>query len=351
MPLLRRDPVKFRNYFRMSEATFDLLMALTEASPEERLAVTLSFLASGTPYRRLAYSFRISNQAISAIVAETCAVIYDVLKDKYLAMPQIPQEWKAIADGFWARWNISNTLGAIDGKHIQIKKPANSGSAYFNYKGSFSLVLMAMCDYRYRIVWAEFGNYGSDSDGRVFDRCAFRSGLDEGTLGIPGAAELPGTDMAMNYFCVADAAFPLTTHIMKPLPGNNLTEAQRIYNYRISRARRVIENVFGIMACKWRVLLKPIETSAVTADAITKAICPLHNFVIDEDKIHTPTAQADTGLENEDNGRWRREIDPLSSANVRARGGRATLDAQNMRQDLVAFFNGPGAVRWQNQYS
>ncbi|KAH7699250.1 nuclease HARBI1-like protein [Aphelenchoides avenae] len=304
-------------------------------SPEERLAVTFSFLASGTPYRRPAYSFRISPQTISVTVAETCAVIYDVLKDKYLAMPQTEREWKAIADGFWARWNIPNTLGAIDGKHVQIKKPTNPGSAYFNYKGSFSLVLMAMCDYR---------------DGRVFDRCALRSGLDHGTLGIPGSAELPGTDLALNYFCVADAAFPLTTHIMKPLPGNDLTVAQRIYNYRISRARRVIENVFGIMACKWRVLLKPIETSVATADAITKAICALHNFVIDEDKIHSPSAQADTGLANEDNSRWRREIDPLSSANVRARGGRATLDARNMRQDQLAFFNGPGAVEWQNEY-
>ncbi|KAH7699962.1 nuclease HARBI1-like protein [Aphelenchoides avenae] len=155
----------------------------------------------------------------------------------------------------------------------------------------------------------------------------------------------------MNYFCVADVAFPLTTHIMKPLPGNSLTVAQRVYNIRISRARRVIENVFGIMASKWRVLLKPIETSPAAADAITKATCALHNFVIDEDKIHSPSAQADTGLGNEDNGRWRREIDPLSSANVRARNAnRATMDAQNMRQDLVAFFNGPGSVEWKNEY-
>ncbi|KAH7722176.1 nuclease HARBI1-like protein, partial [Aphelenchoides avenae] len=53
-------------------------------SPEERLAVTLSFFASGTPYRRFAYSFRSSNQASSYIAADTCAVFYDVLMDKYL---------------------------------------------------------------------------------------------------------------------------------------------------------------------------------------------------------------------------------------------------------------------------
>lgn len=73
---------------------------LGAVAPEERLAITLSFLASGTPYRRLAYSFRISHQAISGIVAETCAVIYDVLKDNYFSMPQTTPEWRAIADGF-----------------------------------------------------------------------------------------------------------------------------------------------------------------------------------------------------------------------------------------------------------
>lgn len=101
----------------------------------------------------------------------------------------------------------------------------------------------------------------------------------------------------------------------------------------------------------WRVPQNPIETSPANSYTIVKAICAHHNFVIDVDKIHSPLIQAVTGLGNEDNGRWGREIDPLSSANVRARGAnRATVEAQNMRKDLVAFFSGPGAVEWQNEY-
>jgi hypothetical protein len=72
---------------------------------------------------------------ISEIVEETCDAIYEILRPVYLKMPDSPDEWKQISNEFWTKWQIANVVGALDGKHVQIKKPPKSGSLHFNYKG------------------------------------------------------------------------------------------------------------------------------------------------------------------------------------------------------------------------
>jgi hypothetical protein len=72
--------------------------------------------------------------------------------------------------------------GAVDGKHVEIKKPAGSGSRFFNYKKTFSTVLLALCDSNYRILYADFGNYGSDGDAGIYERSDFLRELRAGII-------------------------------------------------------------------------------------------------------------------------------------------------------------------------
>ncbi|TKR57617.1 hypothetical protein L596_009962 [Steinernema carpocapsae] len=222
----------------------------------------------------------------------------------------------------------------MDGKHIQLRKPANSGSLYYNYKGGFSTVLLAVCDPQYRFLYYDVGNYGHQHDSRVFERCSLGRGIREETIQFPEDSCISTGGPPMPYFFLADGGFPLGKRIMKPFPGSTQPQ-EAIYNFRLSHARNVIENAFGILAGKWRILLKPIETDVKFADKIVASCIHLHNFVMDRER------------EGQD-----RHEESLTSAPVHPRAATsATSAARAVRQNLVQYFQNEGAVEYQNQNS
>ena len=131
-----------------------------------------------------------------------------------------------------------------------IKAPPNAGSECHNYKDFHSFVLLAVYDAQFCFRFVDIGDTGRHSNSGVFANSNFGKQLLSNQLEIPppeclaSVGELP--------FCfVADAAFPLKPNIMRPYPGKNITEEQRIFNYKRSRARKVINNSFGIFSSRW----------------------------------------------------------------------------------------------------
>lgn len=96
-----------------------------------------------------------------------------------------------IAKGFENEWNFYNCIGALDGKHIVIRPPANSGSYYYNYKHHFSIVLMALVDTSYRFVYVDIGCNGRVSG--VFKNSTIYRKFEENSLEVPQPSLLPGS--------------------------------------------------------------------------------------------------------------------------------------------------------------
>jgi len=199
-------PDKHRQCLRVNKAMFDHILALIQqditkqdtrlrqAIPaNQRLAVTLLYLSTGDSFRSIALLFRIGESTAQEIVYETCKALWARLQPIYLKTPSTKEEWLEISHGFNQAWNFPNCLGAIDGKHCTIQAPPNSGSEYFNYKKSFSLVLMALCDSQYRFTYVDTGMAGRWSDGGTFDNCSLNHALSEGMLNMPDPTCLPGS--------------------------------------------------------------------------------------------------------------------------------------------------------------
>ena len=82
------------------------------------------------------------------------------LVPKFLKIPSSEKEWLEISEKFEKRWNYPHALGAIDGKHITIKKPSNCGSYYYNYKHTHSIILLAIAGPEYECLYADVGSNG-----------------------------------------------------------------------------------------------------------------------------------------------------------------------------------------------
>lgn len=140
VPDLRNlDPAEHFKYFRMSANRFDdLLQRISPRiqhrnthkqpiSPAERLAATLHFLADGISQQSVAISYRIGKATMNQLLYECCEAIWEELKDEFVPVPDVTR-WKEISADFWRLWQFPNCLGAIDGKHVRLKAPANCGS-------------------------------------------------------------------------------------------------------------------------------------------------------------------------------------------------------------------------------
>ena len=167
----------------------------------------------------------------------------------------------------------------MDGKHVMCQCPPNSGFVFFNYKGTFSLHLLAVCDAHYRFLLIDVGAEGKQSDGGVFSRSAIGSALADGSPKLPDKEPLTSAGQLTPYCLVADEAFPLKHYIMRPYPGRGLSEGPKVFNYRLSRARRTIENAFGILAARWRFLRQAIIAAPDSVSAYVKAAVCLHNYL------------------------------------------------------------------------
>ncbi|KAK5898234.1 hypothetical protein CgunFtcFv8_015670 [Champsocephalus gunnari] len=310
--------------------------------PAERLAICLRYLATGDSYRTIAFSYRVGHTTVAVIVREVAGAIWTALVEETMPVPQM-EDWRAIAAGFQERWNFPNCVGAIDGKHVVIQAPANSGSLYFNYKSTHSLVLLAVVDAQYLFRVVDVGGFGRSSDGGSLRNSAFGEGLRDGSLQLPPDTLIPAAERLglLPHVFVGDEAFPLLDNLLRPFPGRQLTRERRLFNYRLSRARLVVECAFGILSSQWRMFRRVITTSPEVTELCVKATCVLHNF-LRRKTIGRPsrTPVVPVVAESSDEAPTLRDAPMMGSNN-------ATRRSIRLRETFCSYLNEEGAVSWQ----
>jgi len=222
---------------------------------------------------------------VQEIVTQVCRLIVEHLWEECVMkhMPCTEQEFKQKMKEMNDKWQFPFCWAAIDGCHIPIKCPptgAASCKEYHNFKNFYSVVLMAMVDSRYRFIWGSCGFPGNSHDAIIFQSTALWEKL-KGDDFIPDIGHKVA-DITIRPLVIGDSAFPFQPWLLKPYTNAILTEKQRYFNYRLSRARMVTEGAYGQLKGRWRVLLRKNESEPFQVKTTTLACMVLHNISIEK---------------------------------------------------------------------
>lgn len=229
--------------------------------------------------------------------------------------------------------------------------PQKTGSTYYNYKDFHSVVLIALVSGSYKFLLVDIGAQDRHSDGGIFFKNSIMGQrFYNNMMYLPDPSTI-SVRHKIPYVIVADEAFQLTSFTMRPYPSKNLSKEQKIFNYRLSRTRRVVENAFGILTSRWRIYYKPLNTSLQTVDAIIKATICLHNLLMDTtqycrenyaDKISTNGQMIE--------GEWRRSENNCNLKKLTNCGSNNyTQYAGEVRNTFMDYFMYEGQVPWQEE--
>ena len=168
------------------------------------------------------FNWRTAHNTIGMFVPEVCDAIIEEYAEEVFRTPTTADGWLEIAQGFQDKWNFPHVCGAIDGKHVAIRKPKHSGSIYYNYKGFFSIVILVLCDANYKAIWAHVGSPGSQSDCGIYNESPMFQGIQDETIKLPPPEPLPNDTDDTPFFFIGDDAFPLRQHMLEPFSARYL---------------------------------------------------------------------------------------------------------------------------------
>ena len=245
-------------------------------STKRRVAITLWFLSTGSDYRTIGHLFGVCKSAVCIVTKEVCTAIVECLLPKYVMIP-VGAALRENVEAFKTELGFPQCVGAVDGTHIPIISPQKCPADYYNRKGWHSIILQGTVDHAGRFIDIYVGWPGRVHDARVFSNSSLYHRGQSSTL-FPNLKEsISGKDIPL--VLIGDPAYPLLKWLMKAFPDNGrLSCEQKVFNYRLSRARVVVEHSYGRLKGRWRCLLKRLDIDVRDVSELVAACCVVHNI-------------------------------------------------------------------------
>lgn len=274
-------------------------------------------------------------------------------------MPQSEDEWKQIAQNFEQKWHFHKCLGIVGGKNVMISMRTAAAAAAAaagalppadNSANSYSnAILMAIVNDNFQFTYVNVSDKSRSNDSGIWQASDFNSCLQSNTLHIPTDYNVNGSKCQLPYVFVGDKSFPLRNNLLRPFASRIPPYDERIFNYRLARARRVFDNTFNVLTNRFQCFHRPIALDSDRVDSIILAACTLHNFLLHNCQNYIDLMSLD--YEDTENGAvvHGTRIESAALLDLTLTTTSTTNIGKTVREEYKKFFNGAGKVPFQDR--
>ncbi|KAL3689513.1 hypothetical protein R1sor_015822 [Riccia sorocarpa] len=248
---------------------------------EVRVGVTLFRLCTGSSYFNTGDRFGVGESTAHEIVEETVKAVVQVLGPEMVYWPR-GTEMERVTAQFFRKCGLPNCQGAVDGSHIPIRGPGGDEHQgdYSNRKSFYSILLQAVCDADGVFLDTFVGLPGSVHDRRVLQVSPFFENVQRGVFLSEPTVTING-NYELRPYILGDAGYTQERWLMAPFNLTSRSSAKlRLYNERHVRGRLAIEQAFGILKARFKILETGITSSVTWAATLVQACCIFHNFLL-----------------------------------------------------------------------
>ena len=194
------------------------------------------------------------------------------------------------------------------------------------------------------------------NDSGIWNKISLLQGIQDGSVELPDDQKLSNGEITP-YIFLGDDTSALKCFMMKPFPQQCLTGERRVYDSRHSKAGRISENLFGILANRWRIILTTINLEPKYVENVNLAALIFHKMVIESPNmvnVYRPASFTDCILKDEEvsEGEWCTNVvtDSCYTLQVPRTGHNTSLYAKSVREQFRNYFLNEGALEWQWKY-
>ncbi|XP_005181795.1 uncharacterized protein LOC101888354 [Musca domestica] len=246
-------------------------------SAEERIAITLKYLATGEVNSCRNYCFRASKPVIIKMIADICEKIYELLKDEYVSLPKTDEEWINVIGGMQKSQQISNCLGHLIMRqvvfHAANHQPAKPRAILWDDGEDKScsrqppLILTAIVDGNYNFLHLDVEKTKAKFYDEIFENSKIRTLIEENTMLIPAVVkDVNGS--CRSYSFASSYSLP-EKHYLKAISE---LEFSAINNTETNDALCMLTNMFPVLG-------QPLRLGETEAQKIILGSVALYNYL------------------------------------------------------------------------